>query len=133
MGRDPNIGRAESKNRSRQGDSNPSKRFFARYESLQSFCKNIFFPLFSLVIPPEFSDSTTTDLLHHTHLIWLYLNKIRLLHHKSFSKSFNGRPAAAEQVKVTKPTSTVVLNLFLTAYNPKVLHCHCVPPSDRGF
>ena len=52
------------------------------------------------------SNSTITELLHHTHLIWLYLNKIGLLHHKLFSKCFDGRPAAAELDEITKPTSS---------------------------
>ena len=30
MDRDPNMGREDLKNGSRQGDSNPSKRFFAK-------------------------------------------------------------------------------------------------------
>jgi len=46
------------------------------------------------------SNSTILELLHHTHLIWLH-NKIGLLHHKLFSKSFNGRRTAAELVEIT--------------------------------
>ena len=42
-----------------------------------------FFRLLSLSIPQLY-----TDLLHHTHLVWLHLDKIGLLHHKLFSKSF---------------------------------------------
>ena len=53
--------------------------------------QNFFFPPIK-----SRSNSTITELLHHTHLIWLHFNKIGLLHHKLFSKSFNGKPAAAE-------------------------------------
>ena len=55
MGRDPNMGREDLKNGSR--DSNPSKRFFARSEFSKS--AEIFFSrLLSL-----------SKLLHHTHLV----------------------------------------------------------------
>ena len=33
-------------------------------------------------------NSTITEILHHTHLVRLHLDKIGLLHHRSFFKSF---------------------------------------------
>ena len=57
MSRDPNMGREDLKNGSRQGDSNPSKQFFARSE----YSKSGEFFYFRL--------SSLSKLLHHTHLV----------------------------------------------------------------
>ena len=70
MGRDPNMGSEDLKNGSRQGDSNPSKQFFARSKFSKS-AKYFFFPFiksFKIIVSFAFS--------------WLHLNQIRLLHHK---------------------------------------------------
>ena len=40
-----------------------------------------------------FFHSIMTELLHHTHFIWLYLERTRWVHHKWFSKSSNGSEA----------------------------------------
>ena len=77
MSRDPNMSREDLKNGSRQGDSNPLQRFFARSEFSKS-AEFVFFPFiksFKIIASYTFS--------------WIHLNKIRLLHHKLFSKRFN--------------------------------------------
>jgi len=63
MGRDPNIGREGFK--------------MSRAKMIQ-ICQNELFPfIFQVLLITSY-----TDLLHHTHFIWLRLIKIGLLHHK---------------------------------------------------
>ena len=69
MDRDPNMGREDLKNGSRQGHSNPSKRFFARSEFSKS--AEFFFPFIKSF---KINASSTFSRLHR--------NKIRLLHRK---------------------------------------------------
>ena len=87
MGRDPIMGRKDLKNGSH--DSNLSKRFFARSE----FSKSAEFFFFAFIKSFKIIASYTFS--------WLHLNKIRLLRHTQFSKSFRGGPAAAELVETT--------------------------------
>ena len=96
MGRDPNMGREDLKNGSRQGDLNPLQRFFARSE----FSKSAEFVFSPFIKSFKISTSYTFS--------WIHLNKIRSLHHKLFSQSFNGRPAAAELAEITFYNSEVV-------------------------
>ena len=67
MGRDPNMGREDLKNGSR--NSNPSKRFYARSE----FSKSAEFFFFPSIKSFKIIASYTFSLLH--------LNEVRLLHH----------------------------------------------------
>ena len=63
------------------------------------FLQENFYNLQNFFIQPVKSgNSTITELLHHTHLIWFHLNKIGLLHHKLFSKTF--RPIVADPILV---------------------------------
>ena len=94
MGRDPNMGRENLKNGSR--NSNPSKQFLQDY-NFQTLQKNFF----SLVIK-------SFKIIASYTFGWLNLSKIRLLHHKRFFKSFSGRPAAAGLAEITFRSSGAI-------------------------
>ena len=56
----------------------------------KSIKTNVFLFIFHVL-----SILSKTELLHHTHFIWLRLIKTGLLHHRWFSESFNGNLATS--------------------------------------